>query len=406
MKILFFSDHFFPEATAAAAHIYERCCLWAAEGHHVTVICAAPNFPEGVIFKGYTNSFRKVEYLNGIRVVRVKTFIHRNEGFFFRICDYFSYVISSLFFGIFEARPDVIISSSPHMFVPLPAILTALVRRIPHVFEVRDLWPDAILAAGAMRTGLGFRVLKILERFYYHKSALIISLTYSFVPKIRSLNVPEHKIRVVLNGANLDLFRPMKKDVELSKEIGLHGKRVVGYLGTQGLCHGLENVIEAAALIKDPNIVILFVGTGAENEKLKQIARDFSLHNVIFVPQQPKSEMPRYWSLCDLSLIHLKEHVLFKTVIPSKIFESMALGIPILFVGPRGEGAALVEELKVGRVLTPSNAPKMLAEVVENLLAGESNLTDYRINSTKRVGEFSRRHQADKTLDVLKEATF
>lgn len=405
MNILFFSDHFFPEATAPAANIYERCCLWAADGHHVTVICAVPNFPEGVIFKGYTNDFRKVESLNGIRVVRVKTFIHRNEGFFFRIADYFSFVISAGFFGIFEPRPDVIISSSPHLFVPLPAILTALLRGIPHVLEVRDLWPDAILAAGAMRKGFGFKVLKALEKFYYHKSSIIISLTKSFVPKITSLDVPEQKIRVVLNGANLELFSPMEKDVELSKEIGVHGKRVIGYLGTQGLCHGLENVIEAAALIKDPNIVFLFVGTGAENEKLKKKVRDLLLKNVIFVPQQPRSEMPRYWSLCDASLIHLKEDPLFETVIPSKIFESMAMSIPILFVGPVGEGAALVNELEVGRVVSPSNVPKILAEFVESFLANERSLSKYRNNSTKRVNEFSRRHQADKTLGVLKEAT-
>ena len=146
LKILFLSDHFYPEPSAPAAHVFERAALWVSEGHSVTVVTSAPNFPEGRVFPGYRNSWRTRETLKGIRVVRVKTYMARNEGSFRRTLDYLSYMVSSFLFAFGEERPDVVVSTSPHLFVAVAGVMHASLRRVPHVFELRDLWPATIAA--------------------------------------------------------------------------------------------------------------------------------------------------------------------------------------------------------------------------------------------------------------------
>src|SRR5262245_16123950 len=170
MNILFFSDHFRPEPSAPAAHVHERAKLWVTWGHRVTVLTSAPNFPEGKVYSGYRNRWRGVEMMDGIRVVRVKTFITRNEGFLLRTLDYLSYCLCASLFAWFEERPDVIISTSPHLFIAVAGVVHGRLRGVPHVMEVRDLWPASIAANASMRKGWIYRLLESLELWLYRKS--------------------------------------------------------------------------------------------------------------------------------------------------------------------------------------------------------------------------------------------
>ena len=162
MKVLFFTDHFYPEISAPAAHIYDRCKIWADEGHQVTVITNIPNYPLGKPYKGYKNSLRSTEILDGIKVIRVGTYMAENKGTFKRTLDYFSYSISSFYNSLFLERPDVVISTTPHIFSPLGAIAFSLLKRVPHVLEVRDLWPESIVATTDLKkSSLIFLILSI-----------------------------------------------------------------------------------------------------------------------------------------------------------------------------------------------------------------------------------------------------
>ena len=270
MRILFLSDHFFPEPSAPAAHVYERAKLWVSQGHQVTVLCSAPNFPEGKLFPGYRNALRSVELLDGIRVVRVWTYISANEGTVRRTLDYVSYAFTPFLMAWREPRPDVVISTSPHLFVPLAGVLHARLRRVPHVFEIRDLWPASIAATEALRgASRSLRLLERLELFLYRHSARILALTPAFKTDLVRRGVDPGKIDVVINGANLELFRPgMARDRDLEAQFGLGGRFVVGYLGTLGLAHGLENVLDAAEQLRDTAISFLFVGVGAAKAEL------------------------------------------------------------------------------------------------------------------------------------------
>lgn len=404
MRILFFSDNFKPETNAPATHVYERCRLWVRQGHEVTVVTCAPNFPEGRLYAGYQNRLRQVEVIDGIRVVRVKTYIAPNEGFLRRTLDYASYVPTGLASALVEQKPDVVISTSPQLFVALAGVMYSLVRHVPHVFELRDLWPASILATSAMKPGRVYRALERIELFLYRRSKRILSFTDSFKRDLTSRGVPEQKIDVVINGASLDLFSPPeKRDGEIEAEYKLQGRFVVGYLGTLGLAHGLENVVYAAERLRDEPITFLIVGSGAARARLEQLVAEREVTNVVLVPRRPKEVLHRYWSVCDASLVHLKDDPVFASVIPSKIFESMAVGLPIVYVGPDGEGDKIVLEHQAGLVVPPGR-PELLAEAVRRLAHDRGLRQKLGENSRNAAPLYSRERQAEKTLEVLRRA--
>lgn len=403
-RVTVFSDHFYPEPSAPAAHVYERARLWAEAGHDVTVICSAPNFPEGKVYEGYRNAWRNCETLDGIRVVRVKTFITANEGTVRRILDYLSYMLSAWFFSLFEKRPDVIMSTSPHLFVPVAGVLSALCRRVPHVFEIRDLWPASIAATGAVPNRFILRALESLELWLYRRSKRILALTPSFRDDLVRRGIPADKVDVVINGANLRLFQPSEsKDEELLREYGLEDRFVVGYLGTIGMAHGLENVLHAARQLQDSNVTFFFVGVGAAKAGLQEEARRAGLENVVFAPRQLKEDMPRFWSVCDAALVHLKDDPVFRTVIPSKIFEAMAVGLPIVYSVPEGDGSRIVREHDAGLVVPPM-APGALAVAVRELSSDSDRYGRLKSNSSAAAKHYSRDKQALMSLQVILQA--
>ena len=405
MRILFLSDHFYPEPSAPAAHVHERAKLWVSQGHEVTVLCSAPNFPEGKLFAGYRNAWRAVENLDGIRVVRVRTYITANEGTIRRTLDYLSYALSAFLMAFAERRPDVVISTSPHLFVPLAGVLHAGVRALPHVFEIRDLWPASIAATRAL-TGRSrtLRALERLELFLYRRSARILALTPAFKADLMRRGIRAEKIDVVINGANLDLFRPgLARDPQLEAELALAGRFVIGYLGTLGLAHGLENVLDAAELLEGTEVTFLFVGVGAARADLQARVRSRGLANVVFVGRQEKSAMPRYWSLCDASLVHLRADPLFATVIPSKIFEAMAVGVPTLYAAPRGEGSRIIEQHGAGLVVAPMD-PAALAGAALSLARDASLRRRLAAAAARAAPLYSRSRQAEDSLAVLQRA--
>jgi colanic acid biosynthesis glycosyl transferase WcaI len=404
VKVLFFSDHFYPEPSAPAAHVYERAALWVRAGHDVTVITAAPNFPEGRVYEGYRNRWRHREDLHGIRVVRVKTYMARNEGFFRRTLDYISYMVSSFFFAWFEPRPDVVVSTSPHLFAAVGGVVHALLRRVPHVFELRDLWPATIAANTGVQKGFTYRTLERLELWLYRRSARILAFTDAYRRDLIERGIPDRKIDVVVNGANLSMFTPAEaRDPEVLREFGLEGHFVVGYVGTLGLSQGLENVIEAAALLRDASVRIFFVGVGAAREPLEQEVRKRGLRNVIFAPRQRKEDVPRFWSVCDVSLVHLKNDPVFSTVIPSKIFESMAMGLPMIYCGPAGEGSEIVVRHEAG-VYAEGGNPQALANAIERLSRDPAERARLARNSAGSAFEYSRERQAERSLAVFQKA--
>jgi len=371
MHILFLSDNFVPETNAAATRVYERAVYWVRWGHQVTVLTTAPNFPEGRLFSGYKNQWYGRESIDGINVVRVKTFIAANDGVVLRTLDFVSFMVSAAIAGLFEPRPDVVIATSPQFFTAIAGWALAGVRRLPFVFELGDLWPRSIVAVGAIRARWVINMLEHIELFLYRRAAIVIALTHTFKENLVARGIPAKKINVIRNGVDLQRYSPRTRDNRQAIAFGLAGQFVVGYIGTHGLAHDLGNVIAAADMLRDKPITFLFVGAGAERQKLIADAAQRKLANVVFIPMQPKDAMAGIWSLCDVALVHLKDSPAFAEVIPSKMFEAMAMGLPILLVSPSGEASKILADDRAGLWVQSGN-PAALAEAALKLFANDT----------------------------------
>ncbi|HEY1070140.1 MAG TPA: glycosyltransferase family 4 protein [Thermomonas sp.] len=403
MRILFLSDNFPPEGNAPATRLYEHATRWVRAGHEVTVVTCAPNFPEGRLFPGYRNAWRQVEWLDGIRVVRVKTYITANEGFLKRTLDYLSFMLMATVMSVFERRPDVVVATSPQFFCALAGWMVGVLKWRPFVFELRDLWPASIMAVGAMRKSLVIRLLERVELFLYRRADAIVSVTESFREDLVARGVPRGKIHVVLNGVDLDRYEPRERDAALAREFGLEGKFVAGYMGTHGLAHALPKVLEAAERLGHrEDIAFFFAGAGAERARVEQLVAERGLRNVRMIPRQPKARMPALWSLCDLAIVPLRDTPVFATVIPSKIFESMGMGVPILMSLPEGEATAIVRRTCSG-VCVPPEDPQAMAEAVAGLADAPSEMAVLRRQARAAAPGFSREALASRMLGVLQQ---
>jgi len=405
MNILFLTDNFPPEGNAPATRTYEHAIRWVNDGHEVTVITGAPNFPEGVVFEGYKNRWYCRESVDGINVVRVKTYITANEGFAKRVLDYMSFMVTGCVAGFFQKKPDVIVATSPQFFNALGGWVLAALRRKPYIFELRDIWPASITAVGAMQNSRIINLLEKLEMFLYGRADRIISVTQSFKDELVGRGVASSKIDVVLNGVDLSRYSPAtRKDVELAELYGLTDKFVAGYIGTHGLAHGLRHVVEAARLLQHrDDIRFVFAGGGAARTQVHDLVRKYQLTNVIMIPRQPKEMMPRLWSLCDVSLINLRDASLFKTVIPSKMFEAMGMGIPMILSVPAGEATGIVEATNSGLVVPPE-APFELAAEVSRLCDDNSLHNSLKSNAISAAEQYSRDTLASIMLESFTRA--
>ncbi len=404
MKILFLSENFPPETNAAATRVYERAVYWASWGHQVTVITQAPNFPHGKLFAGYRNAWRQTEEMSGIRVVRVKTFISLNRGVARRTLDFVSYGVTATLAALREDRPDIVCATSPQFFAAVAGWLVGALRRVPFVFELGDLWPLSISAVGAMKKGLALSMVEKVELFLYRRSARVAALTHAFKRNLVERGIDPAKIEVVINGVDLPRYAPRPRDLSLERDWNLAGKFVVGYIGTHGMAHGLVNVLDAAELLKDdPRIRFLFVGAGAERDMLIETARARGLANAVFAAAQPKEAMPAVWSVVDVALVHLKDSPAFAEVIPSKIFEAMAMGLPILFAAPTGEATELVERHGAG-LTVPAGQPAALAQAVRTLAGDADALARFARASLAAAPHHSRETQAREMLAVFEKA--
>ena len=404
MNIVFLTENFFPETNAAASRVYERACYWVSWGHKVTVITTTPNFPTGKVFEGYNNDWLQQENVEGIQVVRVKTYIAANEGFLHRVIDFISFMLMGSIAGIFTKKPDVIVATSPQFFTAVAGWIVSVVKMKPFIFELSDLWPSNIGALGVVKSRVLFNLLTSLELFLYRKSKKIVALTSAFKLNLIKRGISPNKISVILNGGEIKLFQPKQKSKKLLDEWKLNNKFIVAYIGTMGMAHGLENVLNAAKLLKkESNIHFVLIGAGADFNKLKKVSIEQKLQNVSIFPQLPKRNMPDVISSCDLALVHLRNLSDFKTVIPSKLFEAMAMGKPQLLVAPIGEAKNIIEMTGSGVWVPPEN-PQQFSETIKLLMHDKDKLNKLSKNSLISIKDYTREKQARLMIVALKES--
>lgn len=403
MRILFLTDNFPPEVNAPASRTYDHARVWVDAGHEVTVVTCVPNFPRGRVFPGYRNRLWQREEMDGIHVVRVWSYIAANKGFFKRTLDFISYSVTSFVAGLFQ-QADVIVATSPQFFTALSGRTLAFWKRTPWVMEVRDLWPESIKTVGAMKDNAFIRYFEWEERRCYRTASRIVVVTDAFKRILVSRGIPGEKIEVVKNGVNRALFSPVRPDEELRAALHLQDCRVIGYVGTLGMAHKLDFILDCARQIQGKrNYHFLFIGEGAEKEHLRQLKEEWGLQNVTILDAVPKTEVKRYLSILDAALINLKKSPLFTTVIPSKIFENAAMQIPIL-MGVEGEARDIITQYGAGLCFEPENADDFLAKL-DDLLGDAECYRRCREGGARLAADFDRKVLAMRMLDVLERST-
>lgn len=399
MKILFITDNFPPEVNAPATRTYEHCRQWVRHGAEVTVLTCAPNFPLGKTYEGYRNKLHQTENMDGIKVVRVWSYMSPNQGKIRRVLDYMSFSFMAFWSGLFD-KYDIIIATSPQFFTTWTAYVLSKLKRKPWIFELRDLWPDSIKTVGAMHDGFALSLLQKIEMGLYRDADRIVVVTDAFKGVLLSRGVDGSKVKVVTNGANLDLYKSQEKNSELIDELGLRNKFIIGYIGTHGMAHSLSFIVEAISKIKDPNLHFLFVGDGANKSHIVHLAKKLDLKNITFLPLAPKEKVVQYLSIIDASLVPLKKSDTFRTVIPSKIFEASAMKKPIL-LGVNGQAREIIEKYDAGLCFEPEDEDDFLAKTAE--LQNTERYKELQKGCVKLTEDYDRKILAEKMLNIVSQ---
>jgi glycosyltransferase involved in cell wall biosynthesis len=364
VRILFFTHYFPPEVNAPANRTFEHCRAWANAGHEVHVVTCVPSHPLGRPFAGFRRGWYRHDVADGIHVHRVWTCLAPNRAVFWRIVNYLSFVPTAVWRAWRLGRFDVAVGTSPQFFCAVATWLYARPRRTPWVFELRDLWPESIPAVGAMKRSLALRLLERLELRMYRDATAIACLTEAFIRTLRARGIEAAKLHWIPNGIEPSFWQAADRDAARA-ELGVRDDDVLAsYVGTIGMAHGLGTLITAAGLLRlrAPDVRILIVGDGAELAALRDLASRQGLSNVLFTGLVPREKVPGILAASDIALVTLKPSDVFKTVLPSKMFEAMAAERPIV-LAVEGEAQAVLEDAGAGIAVQPGNAAAMAAAI-------------------------------------------
>jgi glycosyltransferase involved in cell wall biosynthesis len=369
MRILFFTHYFPPEVNAPANRTHEHCREWVTAGHEVHVVTCTPSHPVGRPFAGYGTPWYRHEIIDGIHVHRVWTWLAPNRGVLRRTINFLSFVPTAAFRALRLGRFDIAIGTSPQFFCAFATWFYTRLYPTPWVFELRDLWPDSIAAVGAMRRSAALRLLERLELRMYRDATAVVCVTKAFIENLSSRGVERRKLHFVPNGIVPSFWRAGDRRVGRAALKVPAADIVVSYVGTIGMAHGLRTTLEAAEILKTalPSVRFAIVGDGAELPQLRALAAERGLTNVSFTGLLPRQQMPSVLAATDVALVTLKPSDVFKTVLPSKMFEAMAAGRAIL-LAVDGEARETLERSRAGRYVTPGDAPA-LAAAIERLAA-------------------------------------
>ena len=383
MTIVCICHYFHPEISAPSARLFEMAKAWVKSGHRVKVVTCFPNHPTGVIPDEYRGKRFSKEIVDGIEVYRNYVYATPNRGFLRKTLGHLSFMFSSVIFSLPRIREaDIIVASSPTLLAVLSAFFFSRVRRIPYIFEVRDLWPAIFVDLGVLRNKTIISALERIEMFLYRHAAHVVTVTDAFRADITSRGIPDHKVAVITNGADVTFFSPGRDGAGVREEFDLGDRFVVLYIGAHGISHGLQSVLAAAEILKEhDDIHFLFVGEGAEKPKLLEWAASRTLKNVTFAQGQTRTRVPEFYAASDVCLVPLRAVELFKGFIPSKMFEILASGRPIIG-SVEGEARTILESS--GAVVIVE--PEVSDQIADAILSLKENPSE-----RDRMGERGRR---------------
>lgn len=358
MRIRYLSQYYPPEPGAPAARVSGLSRYWAEAGHQVQVVTGLPNHPDGVVREPWRGMWKARERDAGVEILRNWLLALPNKSIKQRLIGQASYAVSASTLGLARsARADLVIATSPSIFTGWAGLVHARAQRLPFVLEVRDLWPQLFIEMGMITNPVAIKLADRTERTLYRSADLIVTVTNRFRDIIVGKGIPPERVCVIHNGVDMDHFAPLEGEREAVRaRWGLSDKFVISYVGTHGVLHRLDFLLDVAErLALAPDFHVLFVGDGAEREKLASETERRGLSNVTFAGLQPFEAIRGFYAASDICYVPLRPHpFLFNNFVPSKIFEILGAGRPILgAVG--GEAAEILEASGLGRVVAPGD---------------------------------------------------
>lgn len=356
LRILYLSHYYPPEVNAPAVRVSALSRCWGLLGHQVTVVTGFPNHPTGIVPREYRGKWFQKETEGNVTILRSFVYATPNKGIMLRVLNYLTFMFSAIISAVFRSgKQDMVIATSPQFFVAIAGFILSRIKRIPFVFEVRDIWPEEIVAVGIMKRGVIIKLLEKVELYLYRRASLIVAVASGTIEVLASRGVPRSKIVMIPNAVDVDRFANCRHDHSIRDRFSLNGHFLVSYIGTHGMAHNLRIVLKAAERLKyRKDVRFMFVGDGAEKADLVTMQERLGLDTVTFVPQQERMHIPHYYATADLCLVPLRRASLFTKNIPSKIYEIMASGKPML-IGAEGESRQLVEQAQAGIAYEPDN---------------------------------------------------
>lgn len=361
MHILLIHQAFAAHHEAGGTRHFELARHLAEKGHFVSVLAGDVSFMSGS--RVYSGSEDAMEH--GIVVHRVNTSARLHSGFAGRLWGVLSFMVNSFLTALRISEVDVVYGTSPPIFQGFTAYLVSRIKRVPFVFEVRDLWPDSMVQIGAVKSPFIVQPARWLESFLYRKATAIIINSPAFEQHIVGKGVEGDRISMVLNGVETSLFDPQAKGEPLRKRMGFEGKTIIIYAGAIGVSNDIGTLLDAAKELQErTDIMFVLVGGGNNKGAMEARQAEEGLDNVVFLPPVPKTEMPELLAAADIGVAILKDVPVFRTVYPNKVFDYMASGRPVL-LAIDGVIRQVVEEAEAGLFVQPEDSSEIARGVLK-----------------------------------------
>lgn len=390
-------QYFLEEDDPGGSRWNEMTKTWQEQGHEIVVLAGMMHYSGFKKRDEYKGKWFKIKQQGKIKVIRCHVSESYNSNFIGRLWGYFSFVFSSIWAGFFKTgkKYDIVVVTSPPLFVGISAYLISKIKRIPFVFEVRDLWPESAIDTGVVKSKIIIKLAYALEKFIYKKAKLINVLTPAFRDTlIEKKNIDKDKIIFIPNAADFTLSDNLLENFDrdsFKKSQNLENKFIITYVGAHGVANHLDQVLDAAQLLKDTNVLFLLIGNGMEKERLIEKSKNLKIENVRFIDSVPKSEVFKYILISDMGASILKKVDTFKTVYSNKTFDYMACKKPIL-MAIDGVSRKLVEDSKSGVYVEPENADEYnriireyLVDIDRLKIEGENGYKYAKMNFDREV---------------------
>jgi len=405
MKIILFHQYFLGKNDPGGSRWNELTSFFSKKEHFkIDVMAGNIHYATGKQISPNIWSNKETEDEN-VTLYRTWTYAGYNRNFIGRVIGYLSYTFSSLIKSMMLKKPDVIIITSPSIFVGISAITLSKIKRVPFVLEVRDLWPESAVATGALNNKTLLNILYWLEYKLYKLSKKIVVLTPAFKENIEK-RFPEFigKIEIITNGADFSIMDSDAQRKEIREQNEWHGKKVFAYFGAHGLANDLMQVVEAAKEMQNyTNILFVLIGDGMQKKSLQEKADEYKLKNLQFIDSVPKNDVVDYINAADIGMAILKKTDTFKTVYPNKVFDYMSCKKPIL-VTIDGITKKLIENAKCGLYAEPENLQAFEESVKVFSTMTKEELLQLGENGFKYVKEhFDRENLAERYIEVIKD---